>query len=481
MNVRKARLKSGRAPAQRSCGRELGESEAKAGSPSLWDGPAELFFYGHHKVYEREQHQPSLSSDISRIIRGSLLPLLMAVSSLWFALRLWKREVLKLSPDPRHSSYAACRGIETDELKIGLSYLRGENRPKDVSAALFWLKRAAGQGNAQACAELAKIFTSCDVVSEGAFFYKIMPANIEKAKAWAECGVNLGLSEAKGILGSLILSSEKSNDVRLRGLMLVQKGASEGDPTSCLACAMALIKDPIRRDQTDPKYIAGLLEIAAKADIPLGLYLLGIIAEIGYGRAQDIEQAAHSYLAAAWLGNRSAQTRLGCAMLDGHGVQKQPTNGETWLRFAAKHGGSVAACLVGNLYCGTDGLAPNYVEAYRWFYKAAGLGSPLGARVLALMHKLALGGASDGDAGFSHWLNHALLLQRKQVLPDTAILFAGDSICLSRRVDAGDWFKDAAISGDLVALHRLKWAIKLGLNSSYPVVASSNERLPKCA
>jgi TPR repeat protein len=121
------------------------------------------------------------------------------------------------------------------------------------------------------------------------------------------------------------------------------------------------------------------------------------------------------------------------------------------------------------------------VEAYRWFYKAAGLGSPLGARVLALMHKLALGGASDGDAGFSHWLNHALLLQRKQVLPDTAILFAGDSICLSRRVDAGDWFKDAAISGDLVALHRLKWAIKLGLNSSYPVVASSNERLPKCA
>ena len=57
--------------------------------------------------------------------------------------------------------------------------------------------------------------------------------------------------------------------------------------------------------------------------------------EQGHGVAKDAVAAARLYRQAAQKGLRSAQSRLGLALMQGFGGEKDPQEGESWLRRAA--------------------------------------------------------------------------------------------------------------------------------------------------
>ena len=111
--------------------------------------------------------------------------------------------------------------------------------------------------------------------------------------------------------------------------------------------------------------MAEALRRAADADLPVAIYLLGVLTEQGVGLEQDLEGAAKLYRRAAEAGQRSAQVRWGTALLEGRGVAQDRVTGEVWLRRAALAGDPDAASLLGDLFA-RRGPQPNYVEAAEW-------------------------------------------------------------------------------------------------------------------
>ncbi|MEJ1978406.1 MAG: hypothetical protein WDN49_22050 [Acetobacteraceae bacterium] len=83
---------------------------------------------------------------------------------------------------------------------------------------------------------------------------------------------------------------------------------------------------------------------------------------------------------------RSGMARWGLALMEGRGVAKDATGGESWLRRAALAGDAEAAVIVGDLYAKGGELPPNYAEAAIWFARAAELGHAAAARALGLLH-----------------------------------------------------------------------------------------------
>ena len=87
----------------------------------------------------------------------------------------------------------------------------------------------------------------------------------------------------------------------------------------------------------------------------------------------------------------------------GLGVERNPAEGESWLRRAALAGDADAAALVGDLYVKGGSLPPNYAEAAIWFRRAAEAGHRTAARALGLLYLTGAGVARDPKEA-ANWL-----------------------------------------------------------------------------
>ncbi|MBV9610063.1 MAG: sel1 repeat family protein [Acidobacteria bacterium] len=127
------------------------------------------------------------------------------------------------------------------------------------------------------------------------------------------------------------------------------------------------------------------LRTRAEAGDATAQVLLGDAYRDGAGVAQNYEQAAKWYSAAAEQGNAEAQGSLGFLYSLGRGVDRDYASAEKWYRKAAKQGNAVAMFNLGTLYYNGNGVAINDTSAYAWFALAEKAGSKEGADAVRRM------------------------------------------------------------------------------------------------
>lgn len=122
---------------------------------------------------------------------------------------------------------------------------------------------------------------------------------------------------------------------------------------------------------------------------------LGGMLYLGYGVAQDYEEAVSWYRKAAEQGNVYAQSNLGTMYHRGHGVAQDHGEAASWYRKAAEQGYADAQYALGKMYSVGQGVARNYGLAVSWLHKAAEQGHADAQYLLGKMYSLGLGVVKD--------------------------------------------------------------------------------------
>ena len=261
----------------------------------------------------------------------------------------------------RYFASAAEKGVAEAEYQVACSYFAGTGVPASAAEGVGGMERAAGlvlleaqtalavawlrgvptaEGSANADRKSVGGDVGADVLGGGAahLFDQVVPGqpDFARAVAWARRACEGGSAEAKAILAYILSSGpEEMRDLE-QGDRLFREAAEAGSIQGHLGWGVARLR--LAKSAEDSQAAAGHLKIAAAAQFPMALYLLGAMYAVGQGVEKDPEQAAACYRAAAEKGLRPAQARLGAALLQGHGVARDPVAAETWLRRAALAG-----------------------------------------------------------------------------------------------------------------------------------------------
>jgi TPR repeat protein len=341
---------------------------------------------------------------------------------------------------------AAKAGLPRAWYRLGQCYLMGLGVPPSVGDALRWLGRAAEAGEVPAQTQLAALALQgvTGFGNTGLFDKQVGAPDFAGAEYWSRKAVAAGSAEAKALLGFVLTAGPVERRDLKAGEALYQESAAEGWSRGQLAVAMTLLTSG---NPDSAARAMDLLRAAAADGVATAHYVLGTLAESGATGRVDLPAAAASYKAAAELGHAPAQLRLGFALLDGRGVERDPFHAETWLRRAALAGEMSAAAVLGFLYAQDGDSPPNYAEAGVWLQRAAEAGHSAAARTLGNMYLSGAGvhrdmsqaacwlclAAEAGDPAARAELAHLALTG--QVDADAQIAAAN---CLRRAAEAGD-------------------------------------------
>lgn len=147
----------------------------------------------------------------------------------------------------------------------------------------------------------------------------------------------------------------------------------------------------------------------AEAGNVIGEFMLGVMAEQGFGQAQDAAQAFSWYKSAADKGMASAAFNLARFYMHGNGTAKDIGKARDYLLQAAESGHGKAMHNLGQLYQ-QDALGdPDLAESLKW-YSAAATHLSNADRAVAItsiddLHKLMTAEQiQDGDARYEAWI-----------------------------------------------------------------------------
>ena len=98
-----------------------------------------------------------------------------------------------------------------------------------------------------------------------------------------------------------------------------------------------------------------------------------------------------SLLKDAKQGDPKSQLELAAAYLDGHGVPQDFVEAIKWFRKAADQGYAEAQNWLGKLYYDGNGVPQDYAEAMKWYRKAAGQGHGAAQINLEMMKRKGIG------------------------------------------------------------------------------------------
>ncbi len=101
------------------------------------------------------------------------------------------------------------------------------------------------------------------------------------------------------------------------------------------------------------------------------LCLVVVLTVPAKGVAQESDDAAASFRAAAEQGVAEAQFNLGMAYHRGAGVPQDYAEAAQWFRAAAEQGHVKAQYDLGMMYANGEGIAQDHAEAVQWYRAAA--------------------------------------------------------------------------------------------------------------
>lgn len=141
----------------------------------------------------------------------------------------------------------------------------------------------------------------------------------------------------------------------------------------------------------------------------IGEFMLGVMAEQGFGQEKDSAEAVSWYRSAADKGMASAAFNLSRFYEAGDGVEKDVAKAHDYLMQAAEAGHGKAMHNLGRLYQGDALGEPDLAEALKW-YSAASTHLRNADRAVAVtsiddLHKhMTAEQIQDGDARYNAWI-----------------------------------------------------------------------------
>jgi TPR repeat protein len=359
---------------------------------------------------------------------------------------------------------AARAGIAEGECRVGRCYLAGLGVPVSRAEGLHWLTRAALQGHVEAKWQLAVLYLQGFSPSDDGEKVSGKIASLRSgneagepdfvaAERWARVAAEAGSGDGQAILAYILsVGPDAMRDVDA-ARHWYKRSAQKNCPQGALGYALLLAREV--QDEAGKREVVEYLGRAAKAGLATALCSLGDLTRGGIGVARSEALAADLYRRAAEKGCRSGQARWGLALIEGRGVERNPTEGESWLRRAALAGDSEAALRIGNLYARSGApLPPNYAEAAIWYRRAAEAGSRTAARSLGLLHLTGAAGARDPDQA-AQWLRVSAEAGDQRARTDLANLSLRGVGHHEELWKARECLEQAAGAGDLVAAFNL--------------------------
>lgn len=108
------------------------------------------------------------------------------------------------------------------QFRLGMMYYHGQGVPEDEKLAVFWLKKAAAQGNTNAMFELGNAFLL------GHQAALMVPDPDREAALWYFQAASAGHAEAQYHLGLLFLAGKGVVDSRKEAMNWFRKAAAQG-------------------------------------------------------------------------------------------------------------------------------------------------------------------------------------------------------------------------------------------------------------
>lgn len=248
------------------------------------------------------------------------------------------------------------------QARVGRAYWQGSGVTKDYVQAVFWLRKAAEQGNVVAQVSLGVLY-------DGAFEKpKGVPQDYVQAAVWYRKAAEQGNDIAEYMLGRLYANGQGVPQDYAQAAVWYRKAAEKGGMMASAQSALGTLYDQGKGVPRDYAKAVALYRKAADqgnadAQLHLGVFYFYGVKNI----PRDYAQAADWYRKAADQSNEHAQYLLGQLYVNGQGVPQDYAQAATWFRKAADQGNTDAQGALGVFYAQGTGIPQSYSDAYFWY------------------------------------------------------------------------------------------------------------------
>lgn len=269
-------------------------------------------------------------------------------------------------------------------------------------------------------------------------------AKIEPPGIMTKFKAMIGNADAQTELGMAYATGNGVDRNMVEARQWWEKAAASGNTSAQYALGLLYTKTGYDGVNQDYQVAASWFEKAAKSGDAWAQYSIGYLHENGNGFEKNDKLAGQWYLQSAELGNEYAQLNVGLKFYFGQGTEQNHAEAAKWFRKAAQQGNPASAYFLGLMfetgqgvqgdmelaatyqrraadgdiaaaqtklgdfyYEGKAGLQQNYVEALRWYGKAAELGDSTAAILIARMYDGGIGTEKD-PAKATHWSRAAM-------------------------------------------------------------------------
>ena len=255
------------------------------------------------------------------------------------------------------------------QTSIGRAYWQGTGVPKDYVQAVYWLRKAAEQGNPGAQLGLGIIYDG--ELEE----VKDVPQDQAQAALWLRKAAEQGNGIAEYLLGHLYASGRGVPQDYVQAVAWYRKAAERGEMMANAQCALGQLYANGQGVPQDYRQAVAWDRKAAEQGNADAETSLGILYSQGRGVPHDYALAASWFRKSAEQGNVDAQMRLAILYGNGIGVSKDYTEAAAWYRKAADQGNAYSEYELGSLYVSGQGVPQDYGQAATWYRKAAEQGN----------------------------------------------------------------------------------------------------------
>lgn len=341
----------------------------------------------------------------------------------------WYKEILgdEFIADPRGRNEGALKleqRFKNGDLTAAVPHalvLISDNR---VNEAMTVLHTAADEGNADAHAELGRIYLlgndvgaslslakhHLEIAAESEQMYALhvlgtlygvkgaLETNLTLSLAYHERAVAAGYYASIAWLGNAYYFGYGFEENIEAALSYYRRGVEVLD-----GCCLATYGSHLLRVESDAESAVLFFEASSISGDYEGQYYYGECLLYGWGCKMDYSQAVNQYRLSAASGYVPAMYKLGSCFLEGIGCEKSYDNALTWLLKASNKGHAEAMYKVGLCFANGHGVSVNYAAANNLFQDAGEQRAPYGYYLLAHAYRLGRGVEKDLNA-YLKWL-----------------------------------------------------------------------------
>lgn len=292
---------------------------------------------------------------------------------------------------------AALAGDAESQLKLASEFFFGtEARPRNPVLAVYWFRRAAEQGSAEAAYNLGVCCEKGWGVEHVSAILAYRNYDAAAAKGLPEAKLRKALLLAAGIPDEALekgklpgVPADRPESLRLlRELAEVRYVPAERE------LGRMILRDPLLRRGSGAEARASLIRAADAGDID-SLLLLAECYDDGVGGSGDAGKAVECYERAAKLGSAEGKVLLAAACEYGHGVKPDPQRAFRLVREAAESGSPRALTRLGDYHLNGDFVEQSASKALALYRRAFDAGYLSAAVKLGRCAELGLSGEPD--------------------------------------------------------------------------------------